>query len=398
MGAKPIVAVGVDAGSACTRTVICLVEDGRIRLLGYGEAQSQGWTKSRIADQKAVADSILRATREAERRAQIQVDSAVLGAGGTTIGCGISRGGYEAGYRREFSQRELNHVLDRASHVDLREDQMVLHMCLLDFAVDGRPGHRDPRGTMGAHLEGYVNLITYSVQEHHLLVGAAHQAHLAVEETVFEPLAAAYAALRPEQRREGIAVIDIGAESTDIAVYEGEVLLLASSLRLCGSHFTKDIARGLSVSYEDAECVKIQHGCALLGLTADNSLIEIPSPPGRKPRETPRRELNFILEARAKQLFEFVQRELARVGMEDRLMGGVVLCGGMARLNGMCDVAELVLNCQVSWGLPVGIKDWPQAIEDPAWTTAAGLAMYSARLKYREYEQAHRGLLSRVLG
>lgn len=398
MRVRPALAAGVDAGSGSTRVVICLLENGEIRLLGYGEAASQGWTKSRIADQNAVADSILQATREAERRAQVRVDSAVFGTGGSTISCATTRGGYEAGYSREFLQQDLSRVVERAYRVQFPEDQMLLHLCVRDFTVDGHPGHRNPRGAMGSHLVAYVNLVTFSVQEHHLLVGAAHQAHLAVEETVFEPLAAAYAAVRPEQRREAIAVLDIGKESTGLVVYHGDALLLASSLRLCGDHFSKDVARVLGTSYEDAERVKLQHGCALRGLTGDHSLVEVPSPAGRQPREMPRRELNFILEARARQLFKYVQRELARAELEDGLMGGVMLCGGMSRLTGMCDVAELVLNCQASWALPVGIRDWPPAVQDPAWTTAAGLAMYSARLKQRDQERQSRGLLSKVLG
>ncbi|MEK7405042.1 MAG: cell division protein FtsA [Acidobacteriota bacterium] len=398
MSAKPIYAMGVDAGSDRTRAVICLLEQGRLRLLGYGEAAAEGWLQSRIADQKAVAASILAARREAERVAQGRVGSAVLGTGGSTICCGTGKGGYEAGYSREFNQHDLTRVIERASHVRFLEDEMLLHLCVQDFSVDGRRGHRDPRGTFGSHLKAYVSLVTFSIQEHHLLVGAANLAELMVEETVFEPLAAAYACLKPEQRREGIAVIDIGAESTDLVVYYGDALVLASSLRLAGANFTRDVAKKLGLSFEEAEAVKIQHGCAMVGLTADTSVIEVPTPAGRQRREMPRDELNFVLEARAEQLFKYVRRELARVQMQDKLMGGVVLCGGTARLNGMCDVAEFVLKCPASWGLPVGIQDWPPALEDPAWATAAGLAMYSARLKQREMDGGSRGLIDKVLG
>lgn len=395
---KTIYAVGVDAGSDWTRVVALVLERGRVRLAGHAEIRSEGWQESRIADARGVTESIRRAVQEAERRAQARLASAVLGAGGVTIGCAASRGGYEAGYRRELGQSDVNLVVERASHVQFGEDQMLLHMCLKDFSLDGRNGLRDPRGQSGAHLEAFVNLITFSTQEHDALVGAANQAGLAVEETVFEPIAAAYACLRSEQRRAGAAVLDLGAESTDLVVYRGDALLLASSLPLGGVRFTRDVARGLGINLEDAEAVKMQHGCALRGLSGDNSLIEVPSPPGRTPREIPRSELSFILEARAVQLFRHVRRELARAGLQDSLMGGVWLCGGLARLNGMCDVAEMLLNCQVNWGLPAGIPDWPGSLVDPAWATAAGLAMYAARLKQRQLERPRRGLLSRVIG
>ena len=156
--------------------------------------------------------------------------------------------------------------------------------------------------------------------------------------------------------------------------------------------------RGLCTSYEDAVRLKEEYGCAVLGLTADNSLIEVPSPEDRGAREAPRRLLNQIIEARAEELFRFVRKELARVGMDQALMGGVVLSGGGAKLNGMCDMAEKVLNCQARNGLALGIRDWPEEIDDPVWTTAAGLMMYSAKLKEREESQRRAvGFLGRML-
>jgi cell division protein FtsA len=215
---------------------------------------------------------------------------------------------------------------------------------------------------------------------------------------VYEGVAACYAAILPEERREGIAFLDIGSQSTELAVYYGESLQLASSLPICGDHFSKDVARGLCTTYEDGVRLKEEYGCAVLGLTSDHSLIEVPSPEDRGAREAPRRLLNQILEARAEELFRLVRRELARVGMDQALMGGIVLAGGGALLPGMCDMAERVLNCQARNGLALGIVDWPEVIDDPVWTTAAGLMMYSAKLKVREEaQQRAAGFLGRML-
>jgi cell division protein FtsA len=398
MPGKPVLAAGVDVGSQWTRCVILLMEGARVRLLGFAGTQSQGWQKGRIADQKAVSESILRAVREAEAMAQTPVGSAVFGVGGGSI-CGTNgRGGYEIGFPRQIDQNDVNRVVERASRVQLQEDEMVLHLLPQDFTVDGRTGHRNPRGMIGSRLEVYVHLVTGSLQEHQALVGAANEAHLVVEETVFEPLAAAYAAVLPEDRREGCVLVDIGAHSTDLAAYCGETLLFSSSLPICGDHFTRDVARGLIVNGDDAAWIKEQYGCAMLGLGADNSLMELPSGAGRPARETSCRELNMILEARALELFDFVAEELNRIGMDQMLMS-CVLTGGGARLQGMCDAAEKVLKCQARIGLPVGILDWPAEIDDPAWTVAAGLAMYSARLKLRaELDQKSSGFFSKVLG
>jgi cell division protein FtsA len=398
MEGKVIYAVGLDAGSLRTRFTIGVLEPAGLRLIGFGEAESEGWVKGRIADQRAASESILRAVREAEAMAQVTVESAVAGIGGPTVRGANSRAAIEVGRRREIEQRDVTRVIEHASRVQLHEDRMMLQACLQDFVVDDHPGHRDPRGMIASRIEANMHLITASGQEHDCLVTALNQAHLAVEETVYEGLAACYGAVLPEERREGIALLDIGAHSSELAVYYGDSLQLASSIPICGDHFTKDVARGLCTTYEDAVRLKQEYGCAVLGLTADNSLIEVPSPEDRGAREAPRRLLNQILEARAEELFRLMRRELARVGMDQALMGGVVLCGGGARLNGMCDMAERVLNCQARNGLAQGIRDWPEEIDDPVWTTAAGLMMYSAKLKARDVaQQRAAGFLGRML-
>jgi cell division protein FtsA len=326
------------------------------------------------------------------------VEGAVVGIGGPTVRGANSRAAIEVGRKREIEHRDVSRVIEHASRVQLHEDRMMVQACLQDFVVDDHPGHRDPRGMIASRIEANMHLVTSSVQEHDCLVTALNQAHLAAEETVYEGIAACYAAILPEERREGIALLDIGVHSSELAVYYGDSLQLASSIPICGDHFTKDIARGLCTTYEDGVRLKEEYGCAVLGMTADNSLIEVPSPEERGAREAPRRLLNQILEARAEEMFRLVRRELARVGMDQALMGGIVLCGGGARLNGICDMAERVLNCQARNGLPLGIRDWPEEIDDPVWTTAAGLMMYSAKLKARhEAQQRAAGFLGRML-
>lgn len=390
-------AAGLDAGSLRTRCVICGLEQGRVRFLGGGEAESEGWLKSRIADQKAAAASMLEAVRAAERIAHITVESAVVGMGGITIRGANGRSLIDLGRTREIDQRDVNRTLERASRVQLQEDRMVLQMFPQDFLVDDHPGHRDPRGMLASRLEANAHLITGSIQEHNCLIGAVNQAHLAVDETVYEGVAACYAAVLPDDRREGVALVDIGAQSTEIVVYHGDALQLAMSLPVGGDHFTRDIAQVLCISFEDAALVKEDFGCAVSAGTWENSLIELPGS-GERNREAPRRVVNEIIEARARELFLFVRRELARVGMERALIGGVVLTGGGAQMSGMCDAAEAVLNCQARNGLTIGIRDWPETIDTPAWTTAAGLAMYGARLKVQsDIERKSVGLLARVL-
>jgi cell division protein FtsA len=397
MPAKPIYAVGLDAGRI-TRLVICALEENRVRFLGCAAVESQGWVKGKVHDQRAVTESIVTALREAEAVAGVSVESAVVGMGGPTVRGANGRGVVELGHVREVEQRDVNRVVDRASRVQLQEDRMVLQMFPQDFVVDDHPGHRDPRKMLASRLEINVHLLTASIQEHTALVGAVNQAHLMVEETVFEALSACYAAVLPEERREGIALVDIGAQSTELVVYYGDSIQLASTIRICGDHFTRDLAQGLCLSFEDAELVKLEFGSALADLTAENSLVELPAPDNREPRQAPRRFVNQILEARARELFRFVRADLARVGMERALLGGVFLTGGGAKLPDLCDVAEQELQCQARYGLAFGIQHWPESLNDPEWSTAGGLAMYSAKIKSQaEYQRETAGWLGKIL-
>jgi cell division protein FtsA len=391
-------AVGLDLGSNHTRCVVCAVGDERLRFLGHGECESRGWVKSRIADQNAVTECVLEVLRQAEAEAQISIDAATVGFGGSTVRGANSRSRIDLGRPREIEQRDVNRALDRAWKVQLRDDRIVLQLFPQDFIVEDHPGHRDPRSMLAQRLEANAHLITGSIQEHNCLIGAVNQAHIAVEETVYEPLAAHFASILPDDRREGTALVDIGSQSTDLVVYYDESLQLASSLPICGDHFTRDVAMAFHISFEEALQVKEQYGSATAEYTACNSVVEVASPGDDSVRELPRRLLNEIIEARASELFEKVRDEVQRVGMERSLVGGVVLAGGGARLAGMCDMAETVLRCQARNGLPIGIEDWPAELDQPSWTTAAGLAMYSGKLKVQgELERQSVGLLARIL-
>jgi cell division protein FtsA len=400
MGVKPVYAVGLDAGSRNTRMVICALEDRRIRFLGCSTVESQGWIKGRIVDQMAVADSILTVLHEAEAMVgvEVSVGSAVVGMGGPTLRGAHGRGVVELGHVREVEQRDVNRVVDRASRVQLQEDRMILQMFPQDFVVDDHPGHRDPRRMLASRLEINVHLMMASVQEHNALVGAINHAHLLVEETVFEALASCYAAVLPEERREGIAVVDIGAHSTELVVYYGDAIHLASTVRIGGDHFTRDLAQGLCLSFEDAELVKLEYGSGLAERSLENAIVELPTPDNREPRQAQRKFVNQILEARARELFRLVSAELARVGMDRALIGGVFLTGAAARLPDLLDVAQQELQCQTRYGLAFGIQDWPEGMNDPEWSTAAGLAMYSAKLKAQDEQQRETaGWLGRIL-
>jgi len=388
LSGKSKLAVGLDLGSSSTRVVICALEDFTTRFLGYGEAPVQAWNKARLGDQEALAESIRLALQEAEKKAQASPDSALIGVGGCVNGVN-SRGIYEFGRRREIEPGDLKYAVELAARVRLEEDREILQICPQDFTLDGRAGYRNPKGILGARLEANILVVTVSLHEHQAIVSAVHRSHLAVEESVFEGIASAYAAVVPEDRARGAAIVDIGAQSTELAIYDGDSLLLAMSIPIGGDHFTRDVAWLFKVNYDFAEKLKREFGSAVADSAPENTLVELPSAEGRGVREASCRQLNEILEARAEQVFERVYEEVLRVGMEQSLLEGVVITGGGALLPGMCDVAERIMHCQARKGLALGIEDWPNELDNPTWTTAGGLAMYSGRLRLkRDWKRA----------
>jgi cell division protein FtsA len=277
----------------------------------------------------------------------------------------------------------MTYVVKQAAEVKLEHDRMILQVCPQDFIVDGRANIRNPKGMAASRFEAHVHLVTASEQEHSVIQNAVNEAHLAMDESVFEPIAAAYCATSEGEREHGVGIIDIGAHSTDVALYEGEALVGSFSVGIGGDHFTKDLAYYLTSSREDAQLLKEEFGCALLGLSSGNTLIEVPGAEGREAREISRWQIVEILEARAEQLFQVIRKEIGRLGMDGNLQEGVVLTGGGAKLPGMLDIAERELNCPSRNGLPDAINNWPDELLSPEWTTVAGLAMYAGRMKLR---------------
>ncbi len=382
MASKRTLAVGLDAGSAYTRSVALELRDSGLRFVAAGEVESIGWNRGRIQDADALSVCIQGAVQQVEQAGRVSVDSVTAGVGSSVLGFD-NRGTYKFARPHQVTAEDLSYAVEQASDVHLETNRCLLHVFPQDFTLDGRAFHRYPKGATCTRIDANVHVLTAGKEEHETLLQAIHRAHFSVDETVHEAIAAAYASILPEERLRGVLLLNIGRESSEIAVYEGDALLLAKSLAVSGDHMTRDAAYGLTISWGDAERLKREYGCAMVGLTADNSLIELPSAEGRPPREAPRRQLNDILEARAEQLFHFVRKELETIGKVQGLLEGVLLTGGGAMLTGMCDLAERVLNLPARNGLATGIEDWPDELNSPSWTTAAGLAMYSARIKMR---------------
>ncbi|MGH6961877.1 MAG: cell division protein FtsA, partial [Dongiaceae bacterium] len=338
MPKTPRYLAGLDLGSSLTRCVVGVEESGRLRCVSYGAARSGGWKKGMIVDADAVVQSIEQAVTEAEANAGLNVESAVAGVGATVNSVG-SRAGIPLPAGFPIERSHLAAAVKEATRAELGDDRMLLQAIPLEFAIDGHDGIRNPLGMTGRTLEAQIRILTASTQAHVNVTTAVNRAGIVVEETIFEPFAAAMAAIGEQDRQIGVALADMGAASTDVVVYLDDQLRAAVSIPIGGDHFSRDVSYVLRTPEADAERLIHQYGCAVAEMTAENSRIEVPSAAQEKaPRDASRRKLNTIIEARAEDLFSYVQKELARAGVDGQLIAGVVLNGGLARMTGLADL------------------------------------------------------------
>jgi cell division protein FtsA len=392
--------VALDAGSAKTCVLVAAEdEQGRLRFRGWGCAESKGWKKGAIINLEAAVLSIRRAMEAAEESAGTEIERAVVGVGAAHVKGLNSRGGINISSRhREIQKEDVRRAIEEARRVQILPDRVILHVIPQEYLLDSLEGIRDPVGMTGGRLEVNVHVITAAVTAQTNLVTAVNRAGLEVEETVFEALAASEAAVGSDERELGVVVADIGAGSTDVVVYHQGYLQHSFSLPVAGDHFTNDIAVGLRTPIPEAERIKRGFGVATLELAGESVSIEVPRVGDRPSRLVPQMELARVLQPRAQELLELIFDELRRAGLERQMGGGVVFTGGGARLAGLCDIAEQVLNPSARIGLAPRLEGSPEELCEPAYTTLLGLLYYAQRLRQvrRSKEQTPWGRMKSI--
>ncbi len=248
-----------------------------------------------------------------------------------------------------------------------------------EYCCDGQDGSREPLGMAGVRLEAKVHIVTAAVTSAQNIVKCCNRCGLQVADIVLEPLASAEAVLHDDEKELGVALIDIGGGTTDIAVFTEGAIVHTSVLPIGGNHLTNDIAVGLRTPLDSAEKIKQKYGCALTSLIDSEDTIEVPSVGGRSPRVLPRSVLGEILMPRVEEIFEYVRKEIVKAGFEDMLASGAVLTGGTTVLEGMAELAEEVLGLPARRGAARNIGGLVDVVKSPSYATGVGLVMYGAK-------------------
>jgi cell division protein FtsA len=379
--------VVLDMGSAYTRVLAGDLNEGALRYRGHGVVESAGMRKGLISDLGPAAKAVKAANEEAERIARANIDECAVGVGGPHIRGINTNGGFELGSRmREITRDDVRTAVERARAVERPPDREILHLLPRQFILDGQPGIFDPVGMVGARLEVDLHIATCSGSALQSTITCANRAGLEVTEAVLESIASAEATLSADERELGVCLLDIGAHSSDLAVFFEGAVAHTASIPIGGAHFTNDLAVGLNMPVAQAEELKRQYGNAVVTSVREDAEIEIHNPDAQSLRL---RSLAEILEPRARELLYLVKESLRHGAVIDALGAGCVLTGGGAMMPGMLDIAESQLRVPARTGLPVRLSHMPGELAHPGFATAIGMLLYAHRTRVTRAAENH---------
>jgi cell division protein FtsA len=380
MNVERIVA-GLDIGSAKTTAIIAEAVGDRhptIRILGVGQARTTGLRRGIVSDIEETTRSIQKAMQDAERMAGTRIEAIYAGIAGEHVSAMTSRG-IVAVNGEEISKADVDRANEVARAQAIPQDRELLHAIPQEYTVDKNSGVRDPIGMIGTRLETEMYLVTIGSSPAMNLRKSVERAGYRVRDLVLEPLASALAVLTEDEKELGVALVELGAGTTDIAIFhEGKIRHLAT-LSYGGNIVTNDIVHGLGVTQADAERLKERYGSAYEPMVDPEDVIQLPSTVAQGDRQIPRELLAHIIHQRMDEIFDMVHREIHGAGYGSRLAGGIVLTGGGAAMEGITELAASVFGTGVRIGVPGehvgGLSD---SVEAPRFATAVGLALYGA--------------------
>ena len=374
---------GLDIGSAKTTALIGevvgdLPRRPGIKVLGIGQSRTTGLRRGIVSDIEETTQSIKKALSDAEQMAGAKVEAVYVGITGEHVKAMTSKG-IVAVSGEEVTRGDIDRANAVARAQNIPPDRELLHAIPQEYVVDKTEGVSDPVGMIGTRLETEMYLVTIGASPAMNLRKAVERAGYRVAELVVEPLASALAVLTDDERELGVAVIEMGAGTTDIAVFHESKIRHLGTIGLGGNNVTSDIVHGLGLTQADAERIKERYGCAYEPLVDPAEVISLPSTVAQGDRQIPRELLAHIIHQRVDEIFNLVLADIEAAGFANKLSAGIVLTGGVAAHPGVGELAADVFGTGVRVGLPgENLSGLADAVEAPRYSTAAGLTLYAA--------------------
>ena len=400
---RSVVVAALDVGSS---KVVCLI--GRLRprgpqqvltrrshaieVVGFGHTVARGTKGGGVVNLAQAEDSIRQAVDAAERMASVEIESVVLSISSGRLASELFAAEVKI-IGSAVSESDIARVLVAGSHHSLRDGRAVLHSLPVGYSIDGVNGIRDPRGMVGTRFGVDMHVATTEIAAARNLILAVERCHLEVEAMAASPYVAGLAVLADDEADLGATVVDMGAGTTTMAVFQGGRLVHIDGFALGGHHVTMDLARGLNARIADAERIKTLYGTVLSGGSDERDMITVP-PLNEHEREqaqfVSRATLVAIIKPRVEEILEMVRDRLAASPIGGDRRGHVVLSGGASQLNGLPELAARLLGRPVRLGRPLGIAGAPEAAKGPAFAAAAGLLVYPQAAHLEHFEMRRR--------
>ncbi len=377
--AEKSLVVGLDIGTSKIVAIVGeLQSDGGVEVIGLGSHPSRGLKRGVVVDMASTEQAIQSAVEEAELMAGCEIHSVFAGISGNHIGS-LNSDGTVAIKDKEVSEGDVERVLDAARAVPVAADQKVLHVLPQEYVIDNQDGIRQPIGMAGVRLEAHVHVVTAALSATQNISKCVARCGLTVDELIMQPLAASYAVLTEDEKGLGVCLIDIGAGTTDIAVFTDGAIRHTACIPIAGDQVTNDIAVALRTPTQHAEDIKIKYACALEQLARNDETIQVPSVGDRTSRRLARQTLAQVVEARYRELFSLILAELRRSGFENMVAAGLVMTGGASKIEGAEELAEEIFHMPVRLATPQYVTGLSDVVSNAIHATGVGLLIYGSR-------------------
>ncbi|MBY0515814.1 MAG: cell division protein FtsA [Bacteriovoracaceae bacterium] len=371
------VIVALDVGTTKVCTVIASESDNGMQILGIGSHPSNGLKKGAVVNIEKTVQSIKSSIDEAKLMAGIdELHDATVGIAGNHIFC-FNSSGVVPCKGKEITSADVDRVIEAAKAVLIPSDREVLHVIPQEFKVDNTSGIKDPVGMCGSRLEVYVHIVTGKTPLIQNLIKCVEHAGLNAHQIILQPIASSRSVLTSEEKELGVAIIDIGGGTTDLAVWKDGAIVHSQIIPVGGNHFTNDLAVALKIPHNEAERIKINHGLVLPEQADSKTHISVQGLTGTRPKEVPQTAIAEVLGARAEELFMIVKDIIADKNLNTLITGGYVITGGGAMVKGLAELAEYTLEKPAKVGYPRPVGGMGNVMQDPKYSTVLGLLLDS---------------------
>lgn len=371
--------VGLDIGTTKIAVIVGRKNEfGKIEILGYGKTPSIGVKRGVVSNIENTVQSIKEAVEEAARKSGVEIRYVNVGIAGQHIKSLQHRGNLiRSESETEISQADLDNLRNSMYNLNMNPGEEIIEVIPQDYSVDGEHGIRNPKGVIGSSLEANFHIIVGQTAAAKNIYKCVKRAGLEVVDLILEPIASSESVLSEEEKEAGVALVDIGGGTSDIAIFHEGIIRHTSVVPLGGEIITEDIKEGCSIIKKHAEELKLKFGSALASVNRDEEIISIPGLKGRPPKEISLKNLASIIQARMEEIIEYIFFEIKNSGYEKKLHAGIVLTGGGAHLKDIAQLVEFKTGLDTKVGHPNEhlSNNVPEEMASPMYSTGIGLVI-----------------------